>query len=67
MAGGGLFGGKKTRQEQLDEQEKKAAGVNPEPEERMKEDVMYADGAFGMKKKHGKAKKRSGGGGNYPW
>lgn len=37
---GGLFGGKKTRQEQLDELEKKAS-VEP----------MYADGAFGKKKK----------------
>lgn len=63
---GGLFGGKKTRQEQLDEQEKKAGAIAPEPDEmHPEEDVMYADGAFGMRKKH-KAKKR-GGGDDYPW
>lgn len=60
---GGLFGGKKTRQEQLDELEKKA-GVMPEeePTPKPRSDVMYADGAFKKKK----TKKKSSGG-SYPW
>lgn len=63
---GGPFGGYRTRQEQLDAQEK-AASLLPEPEEEEMEppekEAMYADGAFGVKKRGKKGGKK----GHWPW
>lgn len=63
----GMFGGYRTRQEQLDAQE---AGKKVQPDEEQtpkpRSDVMYADGAF--KKRGGKMKaKKKSGGGSWPW
>lgn len=61
----GPFGGYKTRREQLDAQEKAAGALMPEPEEMVppEKEAMYADGAFGVKKR---GKKRSSKG-QWPW
>jgi hypothetical protein len=65
----GMFGGKKTRQEQLDEQMKKAGALMPDDTGVPgASGPMMGDGAYGMRKVRGskrKATRRSGN--NWPW